>query len=86
VASICIGVPLIVVAFLLARRSKALLIDESPDIVDPIRAALRRPPWVVDVIELVEQGLRPGLARSTGAAAPPPLLATRHATGEGRVG
>jgi cation diffusion facilitator family transporter len=52
--SICIGVLLIVVAFLLARRSKSLLIDEAapPDIVAPIRAALVRPAWVVDVTRL----------------------------------
>jgi cation diffusion facilitator family transporter len=53
-ASIGIGVLLIVVAFLLARRSEALLIDESApsDIVDPIRQALVRPEWVVDVHQL----------------------------------
>lgn len=53
-ASICIGVLLIVVAYLLARRSKALLIDESapPDVVAPIRAAISRAPWVADVTDL----------------------------------
>ena len=53
-AGICIGVLLIVVAYLLARRSKALLIDESapPDVVAPIRAAIGRPPWVAEVTDL----------------------------------
>lgn len=52
--SIGIGVLLIAVAYLLARRSKALLIDESApaDIVDPIRERLVRPDWVVDVTDL----------------------------------
>jgi cation diffusion facilitator family transporter len=52
--SIAIGVLLIAVAFLLARRSKALLIDESApaDIVLPIRDLLVRPAWVVDVTRL----------------------------------
>ncbi len=50
-ASICIGVLLIVVAVLLARRSKALLVDEAApqDVILPIRAAVLRPPWVADI-------------------------------------
>ncbi|NJC71360.1 cation diffusion facilitator family transporter [Planosporangium thailandense] len=50
-ASICIGLLLIAVAALLARRSKALLIDESApqDVVRPIRDAIVRPDWVADV-------------------------------------
>lgn len=50
-ASICIGLLLIVVAVLLARRAKALLIDESApqDVVRPIREAIARSGWVADV-------------------------------------
>lgn len=50
-ASICIGLLLMVVAVLLARRSKALLIDESAphDVVRPIHEAITRPAWVADV-------------------------------------
>jgi cation diffusion facilitator family transporter len=54
VGSIAIGVLLIVVAFLLARRSKALLLEESapPDVMDPIRAEVCRADWVGDVREM----------------------------------
>ena len=53
-ASICIGALLIAVAFLLARRSKALLIDESApaDIVAPLRDAVAARPWVAHVTRL----------------------------------
>jgi cation diffusion facilitator family transporter len=54
VGSMCIGLLLIVVAFLLARRSKTLLLDESapPDVVDPIRAQVTGAGWVGDLREL----------------------------------
>nr|WP_296064307.1 cation diffusion facilitator family transporter [uncultured Actinoplanes sp.] len=54
VGSICIGLLLIVVAFLLARRSKTLLLDESapPDVVDPIRAHVTGADWVGELREL----------------------------------
>jgi cation diffusion facilitator family transporter len=53
-ASICIGLLLVVVAWLLARRSKALLIDESapPDVLRRIRDAVARPDWVAEVSAL----------------------------------
>jgi cation diffusion facilitator family transporter len=53
-ASIGIGVLLIVVAYLLARRSKALLIDESApaDVLSPIREAIGQHRWVADVRRL----------------------------------
>jgi cation diffusion facilitator family transporter len=53
-ASISIGLLLIVVAVLLARRAKALLIDESAplDVIQPIRAAVERPDWVSEVRRL----------------------------------
>jgi cation diffusion facilitator family transporter len=52
--SMGIGVLLIVVAIVLARRSKALLIDESApaDVMAPIRRAVARPDWVLDVPRL----------------------------------
>jgi divalent metal cation (Fe/Co/Zn/Cd) transporter len=51
VGSMVIGVLLIAVAFLLARRSKALLLDESapPDILDPIRERVAALDWIDDV-------------------------------------
>ncbi|GAB1640556.1 cation diffusion facilitator family transporter [Krasilnikovia sp. MM14-A1259] len=51
--SICIGVLLLVVAVLLARRSKALLLEESapPDVLDPIRELVGRS-WPGDVRDL----------------------------------
>jgi cation diffusion facilitator family transporter len=50
-ASISIGLLLIAVAWLLARRSKALLIDQSapPDVLQPLRAVLDRQPWIARV-------------------------------------
>ncbi|WP_199516657.1 cation diffusion facilitator family transporter [Nucisporomicrobium flavum] len=54
VGSMGIGVLLIVVAFLLARRSKTLLLDESapPDVLEPIRAQVAQADWVGEVHEL----------------------------------
>ncbi|AEV83597.1 Zinc transporter 9 [Actinoplanes sp. SE50] len=54
VGSITIGLLLIVVAFLLARRSKALLLDESApaDVLDPIRERVDRQDWVARVGDL----------------------------------
>ncbi|GAA1801134.1 cation diffusion facilitator family transporter [Luedemannella flava] len=54
IGSMGIGVLLIVVAYLLARRSKALLLDESApaDVLDPIRALVLRAEWVDDIPRL----------------------------------
>jgi cation diffusion facilitator family transporter len=54
VGSIGIGVLLVVVAFLLARRSKRLLLDESPppDVLEPIRAQVVAADWVGTVRDL----------------------------------
>jgi cation diffusion facilitator family transporter len=54
VGSIVIGVLLIVVAFLLARRSKALLLEESApaDVIDPIRDRVRAAAWVDDLPDI----------------------------------
>ncbi|GAB1691915.1 cation diffusion facilitator family transporter [Krasilnikovia sp. M28-CT-15] len=51
--SICIGVLLIVVAVLLARRSKALLLEESApaDVLEPLRELIHRT-WAGEVRDL----------------------------------
>jgi cation diffusion facilitator family transporter len=53
-ASVVIGLLLMVVAYLLARRTKALLVDESApqDILDLLRAAIAEPEWVASVDDL----------------------------------
>ncbi len=52
--SICIGVLLIVVAYLLARRTKGLLLEASApeDVVAPIRAEVGRADWVDQIQDL----------------------------------
>jgi cation diffusion facilitator family transporter len=54
VASLLIGVLLIVVAYLLMRRNLALLIDEAApaDIRERLRQSVAREPWVAEVAEL----------------------------------
>src|SRR5690349_875313 len=54
IGSICIGLLLIVVAFLLARRTKGLLLEEAApaDVVAPIRAEIGRADWVGEIREL----------------------------------
>jgi cation diffusion facilitator family transporter len=54
IGSMTIGVLLIVVAFLLARRSKALLLDESApaDVLEPIREWVDGQEWVVAIRDL----------------------------------
>ncbi|MFI1994119.1 cation diffusion facilitator family transporter [Actinoplanes sp. NPDC020271] len=54
VGSMTIGLLLIVVAFLLARRSKGLLLDESApeDVLDPIRERVRDEEWVATIKDL----------------------------------
>ncbi|MEV4703157.1 cation diffusion facilitator family transporter [Actinoplanes sp. NPDC049316] len=62
VGSMGIGVLLIVVAFLLARRSKTLLLDESapPDVLEPIRAQVAGAAWVGAVHDLHAVYVGPG--------------------------
>jgi cation diffusion facilitator family transporter len=50
IGSIVIGVLLIAVAFMLARRSKALLLEEAApdDVVEPIRRRVSREEWVAE--------------------------------------
>jgi cation diffusion facilitator family transporter len=54
IGSMSIGVLLVAVAVLLARRSKALLLDQSapPDVLRPVRAVVSEAPWVADVRRL----------------------------------
>lgn len=53
-ASILIGLLLVVVAVLVARRSKGLLIDESapPDVLDRLRRQITAEPWVCRIENL----------------------------------
>jgi cation diffusion facilitator family transporter len=53
-ASMLIGLLLVVVAYLIARRSKGLLIDESPpaDVVDRLRDRILAESWVARVVSL----------------------------------
>lgn len=53
-ASIAIGLLLVVIAYLVARRSKGLLIDESApqDVLDRLRAQITGEPWVATVVAL----------------------------------
>ncbi len=54
VGSMTIGLLLIVVAFLLARRAKGLLLDESApaDVLDPIRERVQDEEWVATIKDL----------------------------------
>ena len=60
-ASICIGVVLAIVAFVLARMSRGLLLGEAatPKSVERIRQAILGHPNVVQVIELLTMHLAP---------------------------
>jgi len=61
VASICIGVILAVVAFVLARTSRALLLGEAanPHEIEAITKAIESHPNVVKVVELLTMHLAP---------------------------
>jgi cation diffusion facilitator family transporter len=60
-ASICIGVVLAIVAFVLARMSRGLLLGEAatPKTVERIRQAILEHPNVVQVVELLTMHLAP---------------------------
>ncbi|PRY20148.1 cation diffusion facilitator family transporter [Pseudosporangium ferrugineum] len=62
VGSMSIGVLLIVVAYLLARRSKTLLLDESApsDVLEPIRGQIAGAEWVGTVHDLHAVYVGPG--------------------------
>jgi cation diffusion facilitator family transporter len=61
-ASIAIGLLLGVVAYLVARRSKRLLIDESaqPEVLDRLRDRIATEPWVAQVSAVVAVFVGPG--------------------------
>ena len=61
IASICIGVVLAVVAFVLARTSRALLLGEAanPEEIEAITRAIESHPNVVKVVELLTMHLAP---------------------------
>jgi cation diffusion facilitator family transporter len=62
IASLLIGVLLIVASYVLARRNAALLIDESApaDVRDRLRAVVAAEPWVADVPDLTAVRIGPG--------------------------
>ncbi len=79
IASIGIGGLLIAVAVLLARRSKALLIDESvpPDTLRRIRGVIEEPDWVAAVPRLAAIFVGPARLLITARVVPPrPCAAT----------
>jgi divalent metal cation (Fe/Co/Zn/Cd) transporter len=61
VASICIGIVLAIVAFVLARTSRGLLLGEAanPKVVEAIRNAIKSHPNVVELVELLTMHLAP---------------------------
>lgn len=61
-ASILIGVLLIGVAYLVARRSKGLLIDQSApdDVLDRLRTRIDDEPWVREIVALTAVYMGPG--------------------------
>jgi cation diffusion facilitator family transporter len=61
VASITIGIVLAIVAFVLARSSRGLLLGEAAtrETVERIRRAIREHPHVVEVVELLTMHLAP---------------------------
>jgi divalent metal cation (Fe/Co/Zn/Cd) transporter len=64
------------VAYLLARRTKALLVDESapPDVLDRLHAAIAEPDWIGSVEELQAIYIGPSQLLVTARVAPRPEL------------
>jgi cation diffusion facilitator family transporter len=73
-ASIGIGLLLIVIAYLVARRSKGLLIDESPpnDVLERLRLRITSEPWVGRVVDLTAFFIGPRRLLVTTRVAPTP--------------
>jgi cation diffusion facilitator family transporter len=71
-ASIAIGLLLVVIAYLIARRSKGLLIDESapPDVLDRLRERIVGEPWVGAVVALTAVFIGPRRLLVTARLAP----------------
>jgi cation diffusion facilitator family transporter len=71
-ASIAIGLLLGAVAFLIARRSKRLLIDESaqPDVIDRLRERIGSEAWIDQVPSVVAVFVGPGRLLVTARVVP----------------
>ncbi|HKS98676.1 MAG TPA: cation diffusion facilitator family transporter [Rugosimonospora sp.] len=71
-ASIAIGLLLVVIAYLVARRSKGLLIDESapPDVLERLRDRIASEPWVGRVVALTAVFIGPRRLLVTARVAP----------------
>jgi cation diffusion facilitator family transporter len=80
-ASIAIGVLLGAVAYLMARRSKRLLIDESagPDVLDRLRERIADETWVAEVRLVVAVFMGPGRLLVTARVVPTADAASRPA-------
>jgi cation diffusion facilitator family transporter len=80
-ASIAIGLLLGVVAFLMARRSKHLLIDESasPEVLDRLRERLTAESWVGQVAAVTAVFVGPGRLLVTARVTPTAEVVARPA-------
>jgi cation diffusion facilitator family transporter len=80
-ASMLIGLLLIGVAFLVARRSKGLLIDQSApdDVVDRVRERIDREAWVLEIVTLTVVYVGPGSLLVGARLRPTPELAAGSA-------
>jgi cation diffusion facilitator family transporter len=76
-ASMLIGLLLIGVAYLVARRSKGLLIDQSApeDVVDRLRERIGGEDWVDEIVSLTAVYVGPGSLLVTARVRPNPELA-----------
>jgi cation diffusion facilitator family transporter len=75
-AGILIGLLLVGVAYLVARRSKGLLIDESapPDVLDRLRERIREEDWVRRIEALTAVYVGPGRLLVTARLLPVPEM------------
>jgi len=83
IASVAIGLLLLAVAWVLAQRSKALLLNESapPDVLDRLHATVSSPDWVAEVRALNAVFVGPSQLLVLVTIAPVPAL-TRGAASE----
>jgi cation diffusion facilitator family transporter len=80
-ASMLIGVLLVGVAFLVARRTKGLLIDESApdDVLDWLRERISTEPWVHEIVALTAVYVGPGRLLVTAHLLPTMQMTRRPA-------
>jgi cation diffusion facilitator family transporter len=78
-ASIGIGILLAAVAYLMAQRSKRLLIDESAprDVLDGLRERIAAQPWVAEVRAVIAVYVGPGRLLVTARVVPTGTAADR---------